>query len=129
MEYLKCKTVEELSLGKQSSNWLQTPSGLALEEVRDVRKLRDLVRSESHFFLELTDGPVEFLAGVCIEHGCKIFIAEPPGVLLILSVDKARDLVLHLVIEGDLGNFISTLAVFLVGEAGVVRLLDTVAFR
>ena len=53
VEYSKCESIEEFSLRQQSTDWLESPASLCLEESRDVFKLWNLIAVHSDFLLEL----------------------------------------------------------------------------
>ena len=67
VEDLEGETVQELTLGEKTSDWLQSPASFGLKELRDIFKLRNLSFAQIDFLLKLCDGPVEFRAGMVLE--------------------------------------------------------------
>ena len=129
VESFKSKSVQEFTLGEQSTNRLQSPAGFVLQELGDVFELGDLVLAEVNVLLELFDSPVKLLASTVLEHFHQFRVHKLPHTLLIGSVLESRNGVTHAIVERHFGDEFATLAVLGVFEAWMVRLLDTVTFR
>ena len=129
VEDLEGETVQELTLGEKTSDWLQSPASFGLKELRDIFKLRNLSFAQIDFLLKLCDGPVEFRAGMVLEQTNEVAVTEGPYVFLLLSVLESWDWVSHLVRQGQIGDFFSSCTIDRVTEAGVVSILNTIAFR
>lgn len=68
MEYLESQTVQELTLRQQTAHRLQSPSGLALDVLRDVIELWNGLWSIScHVLFHLLDNFNTFLASIFVE--------------------------------------------------------------
>ena len=129
MENLKCKPVEELSLGEKTTHRLQSPAGSFLEEVRDVFQLWDLLLAQIDLLLKLVDRPIKLVASIGLEQLNQVAIAEGPHIFLDLGVLEALDRVDHSVVHGHLGDFAPSRDVDRVPEPRMVRILDAVPLR
>lgn len=89
----------------------------------------DFSFTESDLFLEFIDSPVEFFAGVRLEHLSEFSIAVGPDVLLLLVILDVSDGLFDLIVSRDFVDLVSPLPVFRVTEAGMVGILDAIAFR
>ena len=129
MENAEGKSVQEFSLSQQATHWLQTPAGSFAQKVGDIVQLRNLSLTEIDLLLELSDGPVEFVARVRLVHVDQVLVAEGPHLFLGLCVVQPRDRVAHPVVHGHLCDFFSTLFVDWIAEGWMVSLLDSIALR
>ena len=126
VEHLESKSIQELALSEQTTDWLQSPPCASAKEVRDVIELGNLMFIEIYFLLELVDCPVELIASVGLKHLDKIAIAIGPDFILDFSVLDAGNGVSHSVFHGDVGDLRSALLVHGVAESGMVSLLDAI---
>ena len=129
VEYSESQSVQEFALSQQATNWLETPACSLAQKVRNVVQLRNLCFTEVDLFLELSNGPVELVAGIILVHVDQILVAEGPDVFLRLRVIEAGNRISHPVVHGHLGDLLPAFAVDRVAEAGMVGVLDAIALR
>mmetsp|Transcript_23381 Transcript_23381/g.29019 ORF Transcript_23381/g.29019 Transcript_23381/m.29019 type:complete len:333 (+) Transcript_23381:659-1657(+) len=121
------ESIEELTLRQETAHGLKSPASAIAQEVRDIVKLGNLSLTKVDFFLELSDGPIEFIASVLLVHIDEVFVAECPHVLLLLGVVETGNSFAHFVVHGHLSDLVSALDVLGVAEARVVSILDAVS--
>lgn len=128
VENLERKTIEELTLCEEATNWLKSPAGLGLQKLGDIFKLGNVIVAETNFLFKLINGPVEFLASISLEQGFQSVVAELPGVFLVLGVFKTSNWLVNLVFKGQICDLLTANTVLLVAEAGMICILNSVTF-
>ena len=126
MEHFESQTVEELTLGEQSTDGLQPPASSRSEEVRDVVELGNLRLAQVDFLLELANGPVELITSIRLEHFKQVAVAECPNVFFLLGILQSWNRVYHFVVHGHLGHLSASLDVYRIAEGRMVAFLDAV---
>lgn len=121
LEYSEGERGEEVPSGEQTSSGAQGESGVLPQEVTDFLQLGDTVRHEDFVGLEHGEyAPVldARVLGHEVQHG----VEHPsPGLVLALGVVNMGDSISVFVSECDFGNILPPLAVYLIGEPGVVH--------
>jgi len=102
MECLKSQTIQEFTLGKKTTNWLESPTSPSLEVLRNNLELRNLIFIEMDVFLEIIDSPHKFLASCCFEHFHQTWVNIFPDTFFFLSVIKSWNRITNFVVKSDL---------------------------
>ncbi len=76
-EYLKCKSVEELSLTEYAVSWLNAEPRPALKVRIDIFELRDSI-GDSQLFVEVPTLPKEALAHRVLVECVELLVDIPP---------------------------------------------------
>lgn len=122
------EAVQELALSEEAAHWLESPTSLLLQVLRDVVELGDRILSETYMLLELIDCPVELLARIGLEKLAKPGVAVLPHLLLRLVVIYDGDIhIIQLIVKGCLSNHSTSLTVLFVIKTGVIGILDAVS--
>ena len=129
MEDFKCKTIQELSLGKKPTNWFQLPSSSTLQIFRDTSKLWDGSRTKSfNILFHIWNCLIGFFTSICFQHGLQFWIAVVPGFCLIFVVINSRNFLTNSVCKRDICYLFSSFPIFWVSKTWMICFLDSFSF-